>query len=130
MKHTLREIWLLAKRPLRYVAGGLLVLIGLIGLVMPIMPGWVLLIPGLTLLLPGWWIRRQLHRACEWLERHQDNWLGGLLHRGVQRLIHAFHRHDPTAPPPPPKGSCDPPPRRFPSAPPQAPPSPPDEPMR
>jgi uncharacterized protein YqgC (DUF456 family) len=34
----------------RVVAGFGLVLIGLVGLVMPIMPGWVFIIPGLMLL--------------------------------------------------------------------------------
>ena len=35
---------------LRTVWGFVLVLVGLIGLIMPIMPGWVFLIPGLVLL--------------------------------------------------------------------------------
>lgn len=35
---------------LRIVWGALLVLAGLIGLIVPIMPGWIFLIPGLILL--------------------------------------------------------------------------------
>ena len=39
------------KKILRFVAGVGLTLLGVIGLIMPIMPGWVFLIPGLVILL-------------------------------------------------------------------------------
>jgi len=35
---------------LRIISGFLLVLVGIIGLIMPIMPGWIFLIPGLVIL--------------------------------------------------------------------------------
>jgi uncharacterized membrane protein YbaN (DUF454 family) len=34
----------------RIVAGSLLVLVGVLGLILPVLPGWILLIPGLVLL--------------------------------------------------------------------------------
>jgi len=40
----------LAKKVLRRVAGVLLVLLGVVGLLMPILPGWIFLIPGAVLL--------------------------------------------------------------------------------
>ena len=54
------------------IAGGIcLVLIGLVGLIMPIMPGWVFIIPGLVVLseyFPP--IRRLLDWARRKLEEH------------------------------------------------------------
>ena len=49
----------------RHIWGWVLVLLGIIGLIMPIMPGWIFLIPGLVILsdyLP--WARRLL----EWVK--------------------------------------------------------------
>ncbi|MCX6734786.1 MAG: hypothetical protein NTZ25_02635 [Candidatus Peregrinibacteria bacterium] len=40
-------------RSLKFISGIILVLIGLIGLVMPILPGWLFLIPGLILIKPS-----------------------------------------------------------------------------
>ena len=41
---------------LRTIAGFVLALVGIIGLILPIMPGWIFLIPGLGLLAEryGW----------------------------------------------------------------------------
>ena len=44
---------------LRTVGGFLLVLIGVIGLILPVMPGWIFLIPGLGLLAERYdWAKR------------------------------------------------------------------------
>ncbi len=51
---------------LRLISGVFLVLLGLAGLVLPIMPGWVFLIPGLIILgdyFPP--VKRLLHWARE-----------------------------------------------------------------
>ena len=46
------------------VAGGLLVMIGLVGIALPVMPGFVFLIPGLAILAGEYhWARRLLDRA-------------------------------------------------------------------
>jgi uncharacterized membrane protein YbaN (DUF454 family) len=53
------------KRWLRIAAGGILVLAGLLGLALPILPGWVFVIPGLMLLGREFtWARRVL----QWLK--------------------------------------------------------------
>jgi uncharacterized protein YqgC (DUF456 family) len=53
------------KRWLRIAAGGVLVLAGLLGLALPIVPGWVFVIPGLMLLGREFaWARRVL----QWLK--------------------------------------------------------------
>jgi uncharacterized membrane protein YbaN (DUF454 family) len=47
--------------PVRAVAGFVLVAVGLLGLLFPIMPGWIFLIPGLVLLAERFsWARRLL----------------------------------------------------------------------
>lgn len=54
------------RRVVRTVLGIALVVLGIIGLILPIMPGWVFLIPGLVILsdyFPG--IRRLLDWAKE-----------------------------------------------------------------
>jgi uncharacterized membrane protein YbaN (DUF454 family) len=60
-----------ARHVARIVGGILLVLIGIVGLIMPIMPGWVFIIPGLVLLadyFPP--IRRLLDWAQQKLEEN------------------------------------------------------------
>ena len=53
------------KRVARIAAGGILVLAGLIGLALPILPGWVWLIPGLAILAREFtWAQRVL----DWLK--------------------------------------------------------------
>lgn len=56
-------------RLLRTSTGGFLVVMGLIGLFVPVMPGWLLIIPGLALLAREFvWARRLLDRARKQLE--------------------------------------------------------------
>jgi uncharacterized membrane protein YbaN (DUF454 family) len=60
-----------ARHLARIIAGFALVLIGIVGLIMPIMPGWVFIIPGLVLLadyFPP--IRRLLDWARQKLEEN------------------------------------------------------------
>jgi len=54
------------KGALRLGIGVFLVVIGIIGLILPIMPGWIFLIPGLIILgerFPA------IHRLLEWAKR-------------------------------------------------------------
>lgn len=66
MKHTLGQLWLLAKHPLRIALGVFLILLGIAGLILPIMPGWILIFPGLALAAPNnrlsRWLRHKAHR--------------------------------------------------------------------
>jgi uncharacterized protein YqgC (DUF456 family) len=51
---------------LRIVAAFLLILIGLVGLALPIMPGWIFIIPGLMILGERYeWARR----LVDWVKR-------------------------------------------------------------
>ena len=51
---------------LRIIGGFLLVLLGIVGLIMPIMPGWIFLIPGLMILGERFaWAKR----LAEWAKR-------------------------------------------------------------
>ena len=53
------------RRWARIAAGGILVLAGLIGLALPILPGWIWLIPGLAILAREFtWAKR----VFEWLK--------------------------------------------------------------
>lgn len=53
MKKTLRHIWRIVKAPIRIAVGAVLVLVGILGLILPIMPGWIFIIPGLALATSG-----------------------------------------------------------------------------
>jgi len=58
------------KRWLRIVGGFLLVLVGLLGLALPILPGWIFVIPGLMLLAREFhWARRLLERFKSYLPK-------------------------------------------------------------
>ncbi|MFO8013965.1 MAG: hypothetical protein R6X20_11760 [Phycisphaerae bacterium] len=67
MKRTLRQLWQVVKTPFRLTAGALLTLLGLLGLLLPILPGWIFIFPGLALLLPGTraghWLREKTERV-------------------------------------------------------------------
>jgi uncharacterized membrane protein YbaN (DUF454 family) len=66
-KHPLRAPW-------EILAGVVLVALGLVGLVLPIMPGWIFLIPGLVLLGRHFhWAKRLLAFAREKFERVTKN---------------------------------------------------------
>jgi predicted ABC-type sugar transport system permease subunit len=57
-----------AKRALKVVAGSLLVAAGVIGLLLPIVPGWALIIPGALLL--GF----DVAYLTGLLDRHEHRW--------------------------------------------------------
>ena len=67
MKLTLAQFWNAGKKPLRISAAILLILLGLLGLIFPIMPGLMFLIPGVTLLAPNnrlaRWVRRKARQV-------------------------------------------------------------------
>jgi len=65
MKKTLGYVWRIVKAPVRIAVGLVLVVVGIAGLVLPIMPGWIFLIPGLALATSGTrlgdWLRAKAH---------------------------------------------------------------------
>ncbi|MCC6860715.1 MAG: hypothetical protein IT158_19260 [Bryobacterales bacterium] len=54
------------RKPVRVVTGLFLTLLGLTGLILPIMPGWVFLIPGLLILAEYY---HPIRRLVEWAKR-------------------------------------------------------------
>ncbi len=53
-------------RAVRHIWGWVLVVLGIIGLILPVMPGWVFLIPGLVILADYFtWARR----LVDWAKR-------------------------------------------------------------
>jgi len=61
------------KRVAVTIAGGLLVLAGLAGLLLPVIPGWLLIIPGLALLATEYvWAQRLLRLAKEKATQAKD----------------------------------------------------------
>lgn len=67
MKTTLHHLWRVAKTPLRIVAGIVLILLGVTGLILPIMPGWVFILPGVTMLAPNTPLSRWLKKKTRHL---------------------------------------------------------------
>lgn len=69
------------RKILRFCAGILMVLLGITGLILPIMPGWIFLIPGLMILaeffppirrLVGWAKKRWEHYEPEAFRRYRE----------------------------------------------------------
>ena len=61
-------------RTIRLVAGGALLTAGLVGLVVPVMPGWLLIIPGLSLWSTEFvWAARLRNRAHDELNRRRQD---------------------------------------------------------
>ena len=56
----------LLRRTLRLVSGVGLVILGIVGLILPVMPGWIFLIPGLVILSDFF---PPLRRVLEWAKR-------------------------------------------------------------
>ena len=54
---------------IRISTGFGLVILGIIGLILPIMPGWIFLIPGLVILAEYF---PPIHRLLEWAKRKVD----------------------------------------------------------
>jgi uncharacterized membrane protein YbaN (DUF454 family) len=59
----LRKVW-------RITAGVGLVLIGIVGLILPVMPGWLFIIPGLVILSEH---SPRIKRLLEWARRKFEN---------------------------------------------------------
>ena len=58
------------REKLRILSGFGLVLLGIVGLILPVMPGWVFLIPGLVILSDHFvWARGILEKAKQYLEK-------------------------------------------------------------
>ncbi len=58
---------------IRTVVGSLLLVLGVVGLFMPVMPGWLLIIPGLALLAKDFvWAERLQTAARTRLDRARD----------------------------------------------------------
>jgi uncharacterized membrane protein YbaN (DUF454 family) len=64
--------WLPANRYLRLIAGAIFILVGLAGLILPILPGWALIFVGLFILAEDF---HSVRRLVEWalckLERYE-----------------------------------------------------------
>jgi len=69
VKKVLRHAWRAVKAPVRVAVGVVLILVGAVGLVLPVMPGWVFIIPGLALATAGTplgdWLREKVRRLRE-----------------------------------------------------------------
>jgi uncharacterized membrane protein YbaN (DUF454 family) len=66
------------KRVLKIIAGSVLLFIGLVGLLLPVLPGWVFIIPGALLLgFDVAIIARYLRKAEDRWPQHRS-WLGWL----------------------------------------------------
>ena len=61
------------RKTLRILSGIGLVIVGIIGLIMPIMPGWVFLIPGLVILADYF---PALRRLVDWAKRTYEEQKG------------------------------------------------------
>lgn len=60
------------RKILRIAAGVGLVLIGVVGLIMPIMPGWIFIIPGLVILAE---YSTRIQRLLDWARsKYSDAW--------------------------------------------------------
>ena len=58
------------REKLRILSGFGLVVLGIVGLILPVMPGWIFLIPGLVILSDHFvWAKRLLDRAKMYLEK-------------------------------------------------------------
>ena len=70
MKKTFHNLWVILRRPLQILAGILLILVGIVGLILPVMPGWIFIFPGIYLLgpdtRPARFLRRQFRRLRVW----------------------------------------------------------------
>lgn len=58
------------RKPARVLGGIFLVLLGLLGLILPIMPGWIFLIPGLLILADHF---PAVHRLVVWAKSKAPN---------------------------------------------------------
>jgi uncharacterized membrane protein YbaN (DUF454 family) len=77
------------KKVLRYGAGLGLVLLGIVGLILPIMPGWVFLVPGLMILA----------EELPWLDRFLKRWLAFAKEK-LEREKKPNQNHGSDSPPP------------------------------
>ena len=69
----------LIRKVLVSMGGGILTALGLIGIAVPIMPGFLFLIPGLFLLsLEFAWAERALTRTRSWINRPRDEPAGDM----------------------------------------------------
>lgn len=69
----LRNIIEIVKKLFRYAAGFGLVLLGIIGLILPVMPGLAFLVPGLAILSQEFpWLDRSLNKWLSWIKQKLD----------------------------------------------------------
>ncbi len=77
---------------IRRIIGGILVIVGIIGILMPILPGWPLLIPGIALLGSKDPLIRYLHmavlRVLKFLRSRKTPWIRD----SGERLYEAYKR--------------------------------------
>ncbi len=73
MGKALRHAWRAVKAPVRVAVGVVLILVGAVGLVLPVMPGWVFIIPGVAMATAGTrlgdWLREKVRRLREKMKK-------------------------------------------------------------
>ena len=69
-------LWRQVGHVLRITGGIALILVGLLGIIVPIMPGWSLALVGIVMLAPGTrfsrWLKRTFARLAERIRRKKD----------------------------------------------------------
>ncbi|HEY5311012.1 MAG TPA: hypothetical protein VIK18_00790 [Pirellulales bacterium] len=83
-----------AQAIIRRVAGVLLVLLGIVGLLMPILPGWLFLIPGAVLL--GFDVPKMVRLLAHLEERYPRC---GRVLGALRRRLHRYHTGENREPP-------------------------------
>lgn len=77
------------KKILRYASGFGLVILGIIGIILPIMPGWIFLVPGLMILA----------EEFPWLDRFLKRWLAFAKQKlDREKKVNKNQGDDPTPP--------------------------------
>jgi uncharacterized protein len=64
-----REAHFLLRGTVRILAGSVLVVLGIAGIILPIMPGWIFLIPGLVILADYF---PPIKRLLDWAKKKVD----------------------------------------------------------
>jgi len=89
-----------ARHVVRHFWGWTLVLVGIIGLILPVMPGWVFLIPGLIILSDYFaWARRLTEWAkkkANWAEEQAKSRFRGLTQKHGEHTDRSDTRTDDT----------------------------------
>lgn len=75
IRWAFHRFWQTIRIPLRLAGGTLLVLVGVAGVILPILPGWIFIIAGLTILFPrsfGRWFKSKWEALKRWYGARKD----------------------------------------------------------